>query len=191
MQNKKGFTIIEMVVTTGIIAILAALTSSLVVSSLKNYRTKNQSVQAEEKVAAVMREFEQNIRAASSIESISDTQITYYRFFDGTSVFPKRVRYFMDGSQFKVGITDYSGTAPNITYSSENEKIELVIPDVVNGDTILKYYNGNNAEVMDYNNVPAVTMVGITIELDRDSNSPPAKVTATTKVNLRNMKKNL
>ena len=62
---------------------------------------------------------------------------------------------------------------------------------MTNGDAILKYYNGNNVEVTDYNNIPAVTMVWITIEIDSDPNKPPAKITATTKVNLRNMKKNL
>lgn len=190
-NQKNGFTVIEMVVVSGILAILAVLTSTMIVSSLKNYRIKNQSVQTEEKVAAVMREFEQKVRAANRIELVSANEFIYYRFFDSNSTSPTKVRYFMDGNQFKVGLTKPVGSEPNITYPPEVEEIDLVIGDVVNSDSLFKFFNGSNVEVTDYQNIPAMTMIQITIELDKNGDAPPAKISGTTKVSLRNMKRNL
>ncbi len=189
MKNN-GFTLIEIIISLAIVSVLALMTTALVTTSLKNYRIKYQSVILEEKASAVMRDFEQNIRAANLIESASDNEIVYYRFYNASDVSATKVRYFKEGDQFKVGVTDPEGSKPNITYPDSSEKIRLVVGDVVNHNPIFVYYDGSGNSVDGQYDIPNIMMIGITIELDKDS-APPNKVIQSTAVNLRNMKKNL
>lgn len=188
---KKGFTIIELVAVTGLITVITLLVMSMLVSSLKTYRTKRQVVDAEEKTAAVMREFEQTTRAATKLLLIGPNQLTFYRFYDLTSSSPTQVRYFVDGSQFKVGLTSPQGTAPDVTYPSASEKIDLIIPDVTNGNQLFDYYDGNSSHLTGAINSADIRVIRLTISLDKNGSAPPGPTTETTEVMLRNMKSNL
>lgn len=191
-KNKKnGFTIIELIVSISLISIITLLVVSMLVASLKTYRTKKQVVDAQEKVAAVMREFEQTTRAASSLISVSANQLSFYRYYDLVSASPTQVRYFVDGNSFKVGLTKPQGVAPSITYPSASEKIDLIIPDVINNTQIFNYYNGNGDVLTGTIDKINVKMIRLTISLDKNGDLPPGPTTETTEVMLRNMKTNL
>lgn len=191
--NRKGsgFTIIEMIVVISLISIITLLVVSMLVTSLKTYRTKKQVVDAQEKVAAVMREFEQTTRAADELISVGQNELSFYRFYDLTSVSPTKVRYFIDGNQFKVGLTQPEGIPPSITYPSSGEKIDLIIPDVINSAEIFNYYNGNGDILTGTIDSTNVKMIRLTISLDKNGDLPPGPTTETTEVMLRNMKNNL
>lgn len=186
-----GFTLIEMVVVIGLVAILSAVVSTMLVASLSSYRTKRQSVDLEDKASAVLRDFEKSTRAASKIVMAEPDQLTFLRYFDLTSASPTQVRYFMDGDQFKIGLTQPSGIAPAIVYPIQNEKIDLIVDNVTNGTTLFKYYNSNGGLIPGPVEIATVRMIEINIALDKDPNKPPTEITETTKVNLRNMKDNL
>ena len=188
---KKGFSIIEMVAVTGIVAIISIVVSTMLVSGLKTYRTKRLVVDAEEKIASVMRAFEQTTRAASQLGSIGENQLTFYRFYDLTSVSPTQVRYFLDGNQFKIGLTQPSGIEPNITYPASSEQVSLIIPDVNNPDHLFDFYNGNNDLLSGNISLSNVKMIRFTISIDKNGVAPPGPTEGTTKVMLRNMKSNL
>lgn len=189
--KKRGFTLIEMVTAIALFSMLALILSAFLSQSIKSYRIKRQSVDLQEKSAHVMREFEQTARAASTVVNASETEFRFYRFFDLTSPYPKQVRYFLDGNKFKIGETDPVGTAPNITYPSQNEVITLIIEDVVNTDVLFKYYNGADDALSDPVNKVSVRMVELTISLDQNPGAPPEPIVESTKVELRNMKDNL
>ena len=182
---------IEMVVVIALIAILTVVLSAFLSQSLKSYRLKRQSVDLQEKAAHVIREFEQTVRAASDVLVASETELKFYRYFDLTSAYPTQVRYFLDSNKFKIGLTDPVGTAPNITYPTENERITLIIEDVVNTDVLFKYYDGNNTLLTDPVDAVTVRMVELTISLDQNPGAPPEPIAEQTKINLRNMKDNL
>lgn len=189
--KKRGFTLIEMVTAIALFSMLALILSAFLSQSIKSYRIKRQSVDLQEKSAHVMREFEQTARAASAVVNASETEFKFYRFFDLTSPYPKQVRYFLDGNKFKIGETDPVGTAPNITYPSQNEVITLIIEDVVNTDVLFKYYNGAGDVLSDPINKVSVRMVELTISLDQNPGAPPEPIVESTKIELRNMKDNL
>ncbi len=190
-KNKVGFTIIEMVTVVALIGLLSMIVSVFVSQSLKAYRLKRQSMDLEEKAAHVMREFEQNVRAASSIETADETELVFYRYYDAKSQSPTKVRYFLDGNRFKIGLTQPSGIAPNIIYPSENETIHLIVENVVNLNVIFQYFDSASNLLNEPVDIANVKMVELTISLDQDINSPPSAITETTKINLRNMKDNL
>lgn len=186
-----GFSLIEAIVVVGLISILAVLVSTFLSKSLSIYRIKRQSVDLEEKAAVVMRDFEKETRAASQIQTAEADELFYYRYFDLTSPSPSKVHYFMDGNQFKIGITSPVGVEPNITYPSQNEVIKLIVGNVTNTGSIFHYYTDSGQELTGTIDPAAVKMVELNISLDMDPNSPPAPITESTKVNLRNMKTNL
>lgn len=190
-KNKRAFTLIEMTVVIALISMITVVVSVFLSQSIKSYRLKRQSVDLQEKTAHVMREFEQTVRAASTVITASETEFKFYRFFDLTSTYPIQVRYFLDDDKFKIGLTDPSGIAPNITYPDGEERIALIIEDVVNTDVLFKYYNGVGTLLLDPANSVNVRMVELTISLDQNPGAPPEPVTELTKVHLRNMKDNL
>jgi prepilin-type N-terminal cleavage/methylation domain-containing protein len=190
-QNKKAFSLIEMVVVVALVSMITIVVATFLSESIKTYRIKRQSVDLEEKAAHVMREFEITTRAASEITKADGNELIFLRYFDLTSVSPTQVRYFMDGSQFKIGLTQPSGTEPNIVYPAENETIDLLISDIVNADLLFTYFDGSNAELNYPINITNLKMISLSISLDKNGNLPPASITETTKVSLRNMKDNL
>jgi hypothetical protein len=97
----------------------------------------------------------------------------------------------LDGSEFKIGVTQPQGIAPDITYLEANENIELIIEDVVNTELLFKYYNSNNEELNQPVDPANVRMISLTIRLDQNTGAPPEPIEETTTINLRNMKDNL
>jgi len=190
-QNKKAFSLIEMVVVVALVSMITVVVTAFLSESIKTYRLKRQSVELEGKAAQAMREFEITTRAADKIIKANDNELIFLRYFDLTSVFPTQVRYFIDGNKFKMGLTQPSGTDPNIVYPPENETIELLINDVVNADLLFKYFDGSNAELSLPINVTNLKMISLSISLDKNGDLPPASIVETTKVSLRNMKDNL
>lgn len=190
-ESKKAFSLAEMVIVIAIASVLSLVVMTMLTRGFATYRIKKQSVELEEKAAAVMREFERTTRAATEIESAGDNTIAFYRFYDLTSPSPDKVRYFMDGTTFKVGVTHPAGTEPNITYPSENEEIQLIIENVTNADLLFSYYNSAGEPITNLGDYASIRVIGLSISLDRDPNNPPNPITETTKVMLRNMKDNL
>ena len=189
-KYRKGFSIIEMVAVTAIVAVIALVVTSMLVSGLKTYRLKRQVVDEDERIALVIRKFEQTTRAANKLETVSSNQLVFYRYFDSNSSSPTRVRFFVDGNQLKIGLTQPEGTEPNVTYSSP-EQIDLSISDITNPDQLFEYYDSNNNLLTDNVELSSVKMIRLTISIDKNGSSPPGPSTGTTKVMLRNMKINL
>lgn len=189
--KKRAFSLAEMVVVIGLLAIITVVVAAFLSQSLKSYRIKRQSIELQEKAAQVMRKFEQTVRAGSKVISADQNELVFYRFFDLTSSDPTKVRYFIEGTQFKIGLTEPVGIAPDITYPSTEEKIDLIVPDVTNTNLLFRYYNGSSDELTLPVDTTSVRMVELTISLDQNGGNPPGPITETTKVNLRNMKDNL
>lgn len=191
INTKKGFTLIEMIVVIGLISLMTLLIASMLSQSVKNYRIKRQSVDLEEKSAHVLREFEQTTRAATKILTANTSELSFYRFANLTDVSPVKVRYFMSGTQFEIGVTQPFGTPPNVAYPSANEAVTLIIPNVTNGSSLFEYFDGNNVKIINLSDLSIIKMIGLTISLDMNTAKTPVPVVSSTKVNLRNMKNNL
>jgi len=190
-KRRSGFTLVEIVIALGLFSILAAMLSTFLSKSLWSYRIKKQDSELQEKAAHVMREFEQMTRAGNKVILAEANELKFYRFFDLASVSPTQVRYFKEGNEFKIGITEPVGTEPDVTYPQSGERIDLIVGDVTNLDSIFKYYDGNGVELPLPMDTTKIRMVELEITLDQNPNVPPEAVTEVTKVTLRNMKDNL
>lgn len=191
IRAQKGMTLVEITVVIGLIAIMSVIFADYLAKSIKVYRTNKQSVDLEEKSARVMREFELSTRAATELLTASSSELSFYRYYDLISVSPTLVRYFMNGTTFKVGKTEPVGTPPNISYPPENESIDFLVEDVINSGTVFRYFDTNNTELPLPLDKRLVRMVELSVSLDKNAANPPAAVTESTSVSFRNMKDNL
>ena len=114
ISYKKGMTLIELIVTTGIVVFLVVVVSTLLVRSISAYRISNKSISLQEDAAKVMREFEYSARAATEVITSTENEFSYYRYFDLDSTSPSRVRFFAENGEFKMGRTEPQGTEPDI-----------------------------------------------------------------------------
>lgn len=189
--RKNGFTLVEILIALGLFSIITVALSSFLSRSLWSYRIKKQDSELQEKAAHVMREFEQMTRAGNKVILAEANELKFYRFFDLESASPTQVRYFKEGNEFKIGVTEPLGTEPNITYPQSAERIDLIVGDVTNLDSIFMYYDGTGTELESPIDTTKIRMIELEITLDQNPNIPPEAVTEITRVTLRNMKDNL
>lgn len=191
ISKKPAFTLIELIIVVGMISVLAALISVLFVRSIHSYEISRKEMELEAKGTAVMEDFESETRSATKIVLNSQNSLTYYRFFDLTSLNPSQVRYFISGNQLKIGITPPIIIGQNVTYPSQNEVIKTVADNLIDTSNIFSYFDSNGSELSDPINPAQIRMIGINISMDNDVNNPPGPVVDSTKVSLRNLKDNL
>jgi len=188
-SSSKGFTLIEIIVVMGIVGVLTLITTNFLTRSLKAYRVGRSLIVQQEKAASVMREFEFSVRALTQIASASEHELVFYRFFDLDSPDPKKVRFFLEGTTFKVGETDPVRVGELVNYPSENEQVTLLIENV--SSLNLSYFDANETEITDLSTFGPIKMVGLSVEVDNKATESPEPTKASTMVNLRNKKSNL
>lgn len=191
--NKKyrGFSLVEMLVALAIFSAISLILATFLSQSLKSYRIRKEESEEQQKASHIMREFEKTTRASTKILTANQNELKFYRYFDLNSSSPTQIRYFIDGNQFKIGQTEPVGVEPNITYPQSSENIHLIVEDVENPNLIFEYYDGEKVTLTAPIDITKIRLIKLTISLDQDINKPPAAITETTEVSLRNLKDNL
>ena len=191
IKKKKGITLVELIVTSGIVVILTLVVTVIMVRSISAYRLSNKSVSLQEDAAKVMREFEYSARAASEIVTADSDEFTYLRYFDLVSSSPSQVRFFVDGNQLKMGRVEPVGVEPSVSYPPENEAVTLLVENLINPTEVFYYYDDNSALLSEPIAESGIRMAEIVVTLDDDPSNTPEAVTEQTKVQFRNLKTNL
>ena len=192
IHYKKGISLIELIVTAGLFVIISGLMMVMIVRSFNSYRFSKQTIDAQERAASAMREFEKNTRGATQIIASSPDELTFYAYLlDDRQPAPSRVRYYCDNGNLMKGVIHAVGNGPIFEYPLDQEFFKVVAKDVVNGETLFKYYNDASVEIGNPVPVDAVRMIQFTISIDENITAPPEAITEITSVNLRNLKTNL
>ncbi len=138
-----------------------------------------------------MREFESSTRAATTVVTANFNELAFYRFYDVNAVYPTKVRYFVDGTTFKVGKTKPAGVAPDIAYPEENETIDFLVDNLTDTESLFSYYDGNNQSLDQPVTLSGIRMIELDINIDQNGSDPPGPVEEITRISLRNKKTNL
>jgi prepilin-type N-terminal cleavage/methylation domain-containing protein len=199
-KQNKGFTLIEIIVTIGIFSVIMGAVSlfsrdifyynNIFSGGLTSYDEAKKILQP---VASEIRSASSSSLGGYSIEMADDNNFIFFTDIDGDGL-KERVRYFLDNNTFKKGIIIPSGSP--LQYLSINETITDVVNDIIN-DTIPIFtyydtsYNGSSDPLSTPISISNIRLVKITLIIDADPNRPPAPMTVTTEVNIRNLKDNL
>jgi len=191
LRQKKAMTLLELVVVIGFLSVIVLVLGQFVSSSLKNYRNNTLAIEFEENIARIIREFEYSARAGINIESATDNEFIFYRFYDSTAINPTRIRYFANNGQFMVGKIepDFNTETGVLSYPFDQEEITLIIDNLENPDSQIFTYYSMLGEVIDESQTALVNIrsMEISVTLGGHPTDPNKKISQSTTVTFRNL----
>ncbi len=197
IRARSGFTLLEVLVAMGLfIMIIGGITSFITITFKANDIIFNQlSAQKDARTALSM--VVKELRNANSssigsyvIDTAASSTLIFYSDIDGDT-YKERVRYFVSGNSLKKGVIKPSGTP--LTYNTAGETIITVANNLIPASQPFQYfdesYNGNGIGLLAQPvNVTAIHFIRITIVIDQKPNVAPVPLTASTEVEIRNLK---
>ncbi|OGM09483.1 hypothetical protein A2159_00960 [Candidatus Woesebacteria bacterium RBG_13_34_9] len=147
-RKSEGFTLIEVLVSSAILVILAAgfiglqyITSQHQVSAWKNYLNVEAANNSLSLIARELRDARQSETGAYPLQTTNDQEIIFYSDYDYDGQ-AERIRYTLTGNQLSKGVIEPSGTP--VSYPTINEKVKLATDIVRNGAIpVFSYYNSD------------------------------------------------
>lgn len=192
LKHKKAMSLIEIIVTAGLFVIIGALMVVMIVRGLSFYQNSQDLIDAQEKTAQALRDFEKTTRGATSILNSDPEELVFQSYLLGdTQPAASQIRYYCDDDILIKGVIHPEGAGPTFTYPLSEEFSQMVVKNVVNCSTLFTYYNDASVQISIPVPPDAVRMVKLTTSVDKDITKVPDVVTASTGVNLRNLKTNL
>lgn len=196
--KQNGFTLIETLLVVAIfVLIVGVLTlfsrnvwiyNTFISAGLVNADTGRQ----------VLKTMTSEIRTASVantgayvISAAETSSFSFYSDIDSDGL-KEKIRYFLIGVSLQKGTIKPTGNP--LTYNPANEKISTLASNITNTSIFSyydKFYDGTTAPLSFPVGVSDVRLIKITIVLDQDPNRPPAPMTLSTQVSIRNLKDNL
>lgn len=190
--RKKGMSLMEIVITAGLFVILASLMVVMIVRGLNSYQNSKETIDAQDKAAHAMRDFEKTARGATEILVSDPDELDFYAYMVGDQQpAPSQIRYFVENNQLVKGVIHPSGSGPTFIYPSQDEFRQMVVSDLTNGSSLFTYYNDVSNQITAPVPPDAVRMIKLTVSIDKNIQKPPSAITEITSVNLRNLKTNL
>lgn len=205
MKQHNGFTIIEVMVTISVVSIIFVLAANFILDSMKSQRYLSEQndaiVESRKAVAKMTSELREAISAdtgAYPLAELDDQEIIFYSDVD-KDTYTERVRYFLDGTQLKRGMTEPTTDAVTlaISYDTTAESVTTLAYYVENDtDPLFYYYNEDYPSDTAANPLttpanPSVTrMVKIHVETNVDPNRIPDTRDLDSYIQLRNLKEN-
>lgn len=199
-KYNKGFTLVEILVTMAIFSLILSAIGlfardifyydNIFSGGLTSYDDAKKILQP---VASEIRSASQSSLGSYSIEQANNTSFVFFTDNNNDGL-KERIRYFSSNGILKKGVITPSGSP--LQYLSGSEIIKDIVPNLRNGATpIFTYYdtnyNGSTSPLSTPVPVLNIRLVKITLIIDTDPNRPPAPMTVTTEVSIRNLKDNL
>ncbi len=126
---------------------------------------------------------------AYTIAAATATSLTFYTNIDDDAV-AEQVRYFLDGTTLKRGITEPTGSPAQ--YPPASEVVREVVHYIVPGTTIFTYYpEGNPSATGPLASSPPIVqirMIEAHCTTDKDTSRPPLASTVSINVMIRNLR---
>jgi len=202
LSNKKGFTLIETLVTIGIFIILMGGISMLFKTIYSDSAQQKQSLSNIDQARIVEANFVNEVRGATygvdgsfPLNQAGDSQLIFYTLYGTSGSNPLRIRYFASSTTLYKGIITPSGSP--LSYNSNAEVIIPVQAGLSNGATPeFYYYDGNYAgtstalvQPVNVNSVKFVKMNLVILKQDSRTGTQTFPVNAGAAI--RNLKTNL
>ncbi|MDB5187934.1 MAG: hypothetical protein JWO50_454 [Candidatus Kaiserbacteria bacterium] len=191
----RGLTLIESVVWVSVFAFIMA---TMVTSLLFFYSTNRYVLQEAVAIASTQRVMDNTIRTIRSasysavgaypIVSIGGNQITFYASAAANSSIIQQVRFFVTGTQLKVGVIQPTGTP--LTYNPANEVITFVgdnIQNITVGTSTFFYYDNTGTQITDFTRIQDVRFVTMKAVVDVSTTTAPLATTLSASAALRNL----
>jgi len=196
-----GFTIVETLFGISIF-ILIVLALTLFSKNIWSYNSFISAGLTDADVAKqTLKTMSAEIRTASpsdtgtyTINLANSSSFTFYSDIDDDGL-KEKVRYFISGASspflLKKGVVKPTGSPLGYT----GVEVLSTIASYVTSNSVFQYYDknytGTEAPLSSPINISSIRLVKITVTIDKDVNRPPAPMTFSTQISMRNLKDNL
>jgi len=191
-----------MIITISIFTMAMIAVSTFIISIYRVYNYNIEQVSAINEARRGIETMIKEIREAKTADDGSyplvkagDSEFIFYSDVDRNGLI-ERIRYFLDGTDFKKGVVDPSGDPPQ--YILTNETISVLSRYVRNASTpVFTYYNGDWPVDTVNNPLPTLTrlmetkLMHVYLKINVDPNRPPIDFELESDTQIRNLKNNL
>ncbi|MBI4708842.1 MAG: prepilin-type N-terminal cleavage/methylation domain-containing protein [Candidatus Portnoybacteria bacterium] len=202
-KSQKGFSLIELMIVMFIFVLGISVLFSLVVYSYRGHAyvfqqatAINEARRGVETMVKEIREAKTGEDGSYAIDQAGDFEFVFYSDIDSDDSV-ERIRYFLDGSDFKKGVVEPSGDPPE--YVLAGETFSVLSYYVRNGITtpVFSYYNGDWPQDTVNNPLPTLTrltdtkLMHVFLKINVDPARPPDNFELESDTQIRNLKTNL
>jgi len=199
----KSFSLIEAIVTIFIFILSIGLLTAFIINIYRAYSYNFEQIQAINEARKGIETMVKEIREAKygddgsyPIQEAGDFQFIFYSNID-KDLATERVRYFLEGTDFKKGVVKPTGDPPQ--YILTNETITILSTNVRNAvpGPIFTYYNGDWPNDTVNNPLPTLTrltetkLMHVYLKVNVNPNRPPDDFELESDAQIRNLKTNL
>jgi len=193
--SQKGFSLIEMIVLIAVFVVIIIAIVSALRFVYRGQRFAFEQADATrsartgiEKAVRSLREMSYADNGAYPVISMATSSIDFYSDYDNDKKI-ERIHYFLDGTNFKKGITESSGDPP--TYNISNEVVSLVSDNVRNASLkipVFTYYDKSGSLMSNFNDVGSLAFVVVRIIVNLHPERAPENFELRSSAALRNIK---
>lgn len=198
MHKRSGFTIIEVIVTAAIAAVIVLAvgkfsnTISNVAVVLNNKLQTSQDLdQIFQVIVIELRSISQSSVGGYPIESASTSSLTFFSDIDRDGLF-ERVRYFLATSTLRKGVVRPTGTP--LAYVTSTEIVTSVIPNIIPTGNLFSYYGDMATSTTNPLSSPidvsAIRIVRMSLTADVSTSTSPKPTTMDATITIRNLRSN-
>lgn len=196
INTKPGFTLIETILMIMVFIIIIVALFSAIVRGLDIYRFSAEQAYSVDEARRGIEVMVKEIRSAQPgddgsyvIEKANDFEFAFFADIDH-DLQTEKVRYYLDGTNFKKGVVEPSGSP--IQYPLENEQLTILSRYVRNPPPVFRYFNGDGEELTELAiRLSDTKMMRVSLVINIDPNRPPVEFYLESDVQLRNLKTNL
>ncbi|MFH0857707.1 MAG: prepilin-type N-terminal cleavage/methylation domain-containing protein [Candidatus Magasanikbacteria bacterium] len=197
--EKKGFTLLEVIVGMSIFVILSLGISWVLIVSLRTNDIvwnqlggQNEARKVLQEVVNTVRRAESSSMGAYTVVSASETEFVFYANTD-TDLLRERVRFWLDGTTLKMGVIKPGGNP--LQYTALDEVVKELAHDVVNTEegtsTFLYYdstYTGTEEPLVEPVDITSIRLVRVQLEIEHDPEKTPVPLHVESQVSIRSLK---
>ena len=198
----RGFSLIEVIVTVFIFTLTLGAVTGFIIYFYRSYSYNFEQIQAINEARKGIETMVKEIREARygddgsyPLEEAGDFQFIFYSDIDRDDL-TERVRYFLEGTDFKKGVVEPSGDPPQYILADEN--VSILSSYVRNtSQPIFTYYNGDWPTDTINNPLPTLArltetkLMHVYLKVNIDPNRPPDDFELESDAQIRNLKTNL
>ncbi|MDD2657027.1 MAG: prepilin-type N-terminal cleavage/methylation domain-containing protein [Patescibacteria group bacterium] len=202
-KNKKGFTLIEVLVTLAIFSILVSGASWFIIGSNRDLAvmweqlvTQNQGKKTLEHVINYVRKAETSSVGSYPLNTTEPYNLIFYANVDSNNMIEK-VQFWLDDKTLKETITHPSSTASSNIYENGTSQTIDLADNVKNMELavpVFLYYNesytGSQSELLGNFNLTDIRMIKVQLELEKDPNKSPEPLHVESMALIRSTKRN-
>ena len=190
MWNKKGFTLVEIMVVTAIFLVVSIITADIIINSLKSIRFESELAAAVENARKSMNAMTKEIRGANTSEKgdyplavAQENELIFFNDINNDDLMEK-IRYYLNGTNL-IREVYLPGALQNYSVLNSTETIAMHINN--NNIPIYTYYDSNYAVAAAINQI---RMIKIQIIININPAAAPNNYVLESDVSFRNLKDN-